>query len=562
MKSIFDLKTQNKDLSSANQGLSNYHYQEIQPLRSVLSNNFYNGEMVFRWTYGSNKFWIPNKSYFRIRLKLTDSAGVLLTANSDIVLAMNTAPCLFQTISYKISDQTVCAITENLAQIDSLKNRMNKSGNWLNTIGHSLNNWGASYECRENKSFTLGGSNIPNDHVIATWSSISSTCVIADDDKYTMTVSGDKLTITFTDTSNAPGSVLSLTNSRYLIPGNIIHVKYRHDLGAVGNAPTCISNIKGYITAVTTLSITFISYGLPLLIPALSITLSNDPNFSMSVSRNSLYGDSTGLYTTETDLIWTPSLSIFDCVKHAIPCASTKQEITLTPYNEPQWQINVVESTSADKIPNTNFKVEITDLRLYLLTCDSNKIEDNFTFLLDLNEIQCQPVQLTNTSQQSTIDVLPSTNAITIAFQDEEALTSTRYPLSKFVIRDNIENNLTRYYIRYEGQVPQPDFNGNYDVIVSKKDSLLDIYNRSKLYDGSYFHDSVETLEEFRNRGMYIYHPFPKTASSRNTVVYVQTEFSDFLGLQPFLLVFSHSKKAVILKVMNGKIVEVSPYDV
>ena len=148
----------------------------------------------------------------------------------------------------------------------------------------------------------------------------------------------------------------------------------------------------------------------------------------------------------------------------------------------------------------------------------------------------------------------------------------TKYAISKFNIRDNIETNLKRYYIRYEGQVPQPDFESELNKFaltndmgtdkLDSKNGLLDLYNRSNLYTGQYFNEGgAETLEEFLERGLYIYHPFPKTASSRNTRVYTQTEFTDLVGTNPRLLLFQHYLKVVVCSVVNGRIVNVLPID-
>jgi hypothetical protein len=147
--------------------------------------------------------------------------------------------------------------------------------------------------------------------------------------------------------------------------------------------------------------------------------------------------------------------------------------------------------------------------------------------------------------------------------------------MSKFLIRDEIQRNLERYYIRYEWQSPTPDFEGELVRLgdgntssddLGKRDLLRDLYLRTKIYDGSYFMENPESLEKYRSRGMYIHHPFPKSASSKNTRCYVQVNFSslndkDGNAQEPFLLLFSHYKKVVVLNVQNGRIIGVNPID-
>lgn len=577
MKSIFDLKTKNSQLSSANQGLSNYKFQEVNSLRTVTGDNFPDGEIVFRWTYGSSKYWIPNKSYVKIKMKLTNPSGSRLSQSKNICWAMNTVPGLFQSSSYKIADQTVCSITQNLPQIDSLKNRMNKSDGWLQSVGQSNNNWTHSFKKREQNMFSAGGNdNAGGLNCFATWDQIRanvSTLGIAVGDSIAIAedaASGTYL-LTLTDSAGR-GHIWSKSG---VTVGDVIC--YETILPVLGGTDERVLS-SGVITELTDLTIRFIPHNGA---KEVSGTLSA-LKIIIKFLRHDFYDENCSLNSHEMEFMWYPTLSVFDSVKHAIPCAGTKHEFTLTPFPDSVYQKGVIESRAADKThlssgagTTDNFKLEILDMRFYVLTCDSNRIEDNFDFLLDLNEIQCQSTPITSTSQQQSLDVIPSTNGLTLAFQDSAALNNSMYPISKFHIRDNLELNLSRYYIRYEGQVPQPDSesslvrvgdgndgssaNGN-----GKKDFLKDVYNRTKLYDGTLFMEQPESLEVYRSRGMYIYHPFPKTASSKNTRVYVQVNFSSLndsggVAQSPFMLLFSHYKKAVILNVKNGRIVGVQP---
>lgn len=569
MKSIFDLKTKNSELSSANQGLSNYKFQEIQSLRNIVGSKFPDGEIVFRWTYGSSKYWVPNKSYLKIRMALTNPDGSRLPLEKSITYAMNTIPLLFQASSYKISDITVCTITQNLAQIDSLKNRMYHSDSWLQSIGQSNNNWSHSYARRERNIFMSGGHEINFLNPYRRWSQIvtdasitvgTNTVVVAAQTSglYTMTFS--------------TGTLPDMTDIKGLQVGDVI--EYQSNDDATTNRRLKSSGV------ITKIEATVISFLPSLNAHEISSVVITTGLFEINLHRHDFYDEENSLNAQSMEFIWYPTLSVFDSVKHAIPCASTKQEFTLTPYPDSVYQKNAIESRKRDVTNSTtngddNFLLTIQDMRFYILTCDSNKIQDNFDFMLDLNEIQCQSTPITSTQQQQSLDVIPSTNGISIAFQDSAVLTNSLYSMSKFKIRDEVELNLTRYYVRYEGQVPQPDFEGELKRVgdgntanddLGKRDRLKDIHNRTKLYDGTLFMDKPESLEVYRSRGMYIYHPFPKTASSRNTRVYIQVNFSSLNdaggnALEPFLLLFSHYKKAVVLTVSNGRIIGVKPYN-
>ena len=620
MKSIFELKTRNDQLSSSNQGLTNYKYQEVQSLKSASGANFSDGQLVYRWTYGAQKYWIPNKSYVKIQCKL-ENARIYneprekamgggetvfeikrkqLYIDDNIALSMNAAPQLFQSMQYKIADMMVSQVTENLAQVDTLKNRMNKSGHWLNTVGKSNNYWQACFQDRLREVANVNEINT-NDP----WRNFDE-FLVQEEGSYSdlvkiQTQENGLILFTFTDVTITAGSRLrfraakateasTMANTGDIVQGieigDSVVWTYRDD-----TADT-ISRYSGTIEAVTSAGTANPPGNIANTItvrPVHSLAINPVPTkitgngelpssvvyetlikvgLNMEFFKTCEYQDNARSLST-FDLIWQPALSVFD-VQHAIPCASTKHELTFTPFPNSVYQKNIIESLLTDKVHGTDYNFEVVDMRLYILTCDSNPVADEMQFMLDLDEVHCQASILTAETQQTSLDVVGSTNGITLAFQDSAVNNNSLYALSKFRIRDNIESTLERYYIRYEGQVPQPDFDGKSEYDVAKNtniETLSDIYNRSLLYGGSYFKDSAETIQEFRERGMYMYHPFPKTASSRNTRVYTQTNFkADAFGpkglkIQPRLLLFQHYKKVVVCKIVNGRIVQVTPID-
>ena len=161
--SIFNLKTTNEQLSSSNQGLTDYRYQELQSLQNSSGSDFSKGELVYRWQFSNSTWWIPNKSYMRVRLKF----NILPAGKSKVIgLSMNAANNLFSNMQYKIADQTVSQITDNYAPTASLKTRMLKSGGWLNTYGQSTNMWGSqlkdNIETLQDEDDILTNSFLPN----------------------------------------------------------------------------------------------------------------------------------------------------------------------------------------------------------------------------------------------------------------------------------------------------------------------------------------------------------------------------------------------------------------
>ena len=145
MDSIFTLKKDVKELESAIQGMSRMSYDQHPPTRDVTGNNFPNGAIHIRWETSGEKWFIPSRSYLRLRCKLTKGDG-----STPLVVADNIAPnmglCanLFQSAEFRINGKTVSRISDFMPQIDALEHRLNKSDSYLSTLGESTNFWSES----------------------------------------------------------------------------------------------------------------------------------------------------------------------------------------------------------------------------------------------------------------------------------------------------------------------------------------------------------------------------------------------------------------------------------
>ena len=88
--SIFDLKTNVSELSSTNNGVSRMAYEQSPPTRDVSGANFPNGQISFRWETSGTRWWIPSRSYLRMRFTLKNGAGTaLLNQSNNIAPSMN-----------------------------------------------------------------------------------------------------------------------------------------------------------------------------------------------------------------------------------------------------------------------------------------------------------------------------------------------------------------------------------------------------------------------------------------------------------------------------------------
>ena len=67
-KSIFHLETKASHLPSAKSRVSESHYEKLPPDRNVSGDNFANGEIRFKWSKPSSTWWLPSKSFVRMRV--------------------------------------------------------------------------------------------------------------------------------------------------------------------------------------------------------------------------------------------------------------------------------------------------------------------------------------------------------------------------------------------------------------------------------------------------------------------------------------------------------------
>jgi len=159
LKSIFDLPRSKNELSSVNQGMSNAYYDEVASLRSIIdtdqTNRFGSGLITYRWNYGSS-WWVPSRSYFVFDVELSKADGSILTEDDNIAINMNPCACLFSKLQFLINDKTISEISEHVPQVQAIKTRLCKTGEWLNTTGNNLSFWESSFKKRQHQVIENG----------------------------------------------------------------------------------------------------------------------------------------------------------------------------------------------------------------------------------------------------------------------------------------------------------------------------------------------------------------------------------------------------------------------
>ena len=114
-------------------------------LDTPLNNSVQAGTHVFQFQNGSAEWWVPSKSYLRIRLAYekmnADGSGVVAPCMSDMIApVMNPCAHLFQRIEYYLDNNRISDIQDHIPQIDTLKYRTTRSTSHLDSFGE-VSSW-------------------------------------------------------------------------------------------------------------------------------------------------------------------------------------------------------------------------------------------------------------------------------------------------------------------------------------------------------------------------------------------------------------------------------------
>jgi hypothetical protein len=107
-------------------------WREITSRNPITGAQFATGLKDFKFSVGQGYGFIPNLSYFRVELELTEDGGKPTT----VAFADGCVGNMFNNIYFNMGGQTVSSCTTSLGQVEVLKNRLTKSKAYNDTIGH------------------------------------------------------------------------------------------------------------------------------------------------------------------------------------------------------------------------------------------------------------------------------------------------------------------------------------------------------------------------------------------------------------------------------------------
>ena len=132
-------------------------------------------------------------------------------------------------------------------------------------------------------------------------------------------------------------------------------------------------------------------------------------------------------------------------------------------------------------------------------------------------------------------------------------------------LKDFQQNKLTRFNLSYAGlQYPTQDTDQKFVAqtgTASGIDNTTQVYLSSMLANGGFYSDSgTESIQEFRDSGMYLSYQIPKDGNDRSTDLIVRTEFAGGTDVsQMNVLMFQHFRMFAEIKIRGGQIISVVP---
>lgn len=520
------------------------HYQQVQSVRDLSSQNFSKGTIHFKWgNWGAQSRWNPYKSFFKIRVKITKGDTARSALDGEFGLAPNMFLCdnLFQKISQKVNDVSVSEQNDYVAQVAALKKRMAPKA-WLDSV--SLTNYSeANYLDRLNR--------VSND------GSFLSTAYLANEvfsplDTFALAANTGIMTF-------ALGGVPALPDVRNIFrAGDILEFG---DQAGVANKRTV--TVIALLTATT---IQCASGNIQTASGAQPITTG-----LLRVYRKPQINNGNLLGMNDVELIWRPCIGFWQ-VNEWLPSADYNFQVTPHP-NLTYMRYAVETLRNLDPIVlngnnAANFKVDIVNMLMYAYVGQNDDpIKSNIDLVYSESRMQSQSLT-TNSLTQKTFIINPNAYALTLCYSDPSVGEDTRFSRSKFKIRDNQEQNIKRFYLRRGAQelpTPYPDTTIN-DLFAQKQQYIAQLYAENLMYSGNYYEKGgQETMDEWLERGLYYTYKFD--GINMDERVYISQQFStgfrqsqksnNLAKLNPQVNLFDHYYRSCKFECKDGEIYKV-----
>jgi len=517
---MFHLKRNESELESSNVGFTKYGWQQVVGDRSVSNNDFSRGNISYKFSTSGNTWYLPSKSYFRLRCSLRDVNGEPLRVDQNIGPEMNLASHLWQKIQVLVNGKIVNTLDTNIPQVWALDYRSKKTKEWFDTIGVNsfwqpdvedrIKKTGEEVKIRTEMGFDAAGNTI---------------AVNADGDRITFVAGGNALPV-LANTFVAGDRIRLSTGATY----KITSVRSVTELN--------VTAINGHVvgTAVAPATDDFVSYR---------------PKPTSSDKA----------VASDMEIVFQLPLGLMN-YKGALP-PNMEIEIIMTPQTDSVYKKMVVQSTGVDKTPTTDYNFSVDKLHYYIATVEGPQTDSDMEFLIEMDNIrmQSEPAVGGSSSDQKNVNVSPSTHQITVALMDKEHSTSTLVSGSKFKGKNGDDLRLTRLSVKYAGHTsPNPDCDQELDEYKSFHEEM---YTRTLMTQGMYFSPFVgESYEDFKERGPYYAVAFPKDRHDGSTNATISYSLSGASASgDNRLLIFDSYRTIAKIVYRSGRVADVQVSD-
>ena len=600
--SIFNLKTSPEELKSSNYGVSDFKYVEYTPSRDVTNDNFPNGAFRIPFQLSSEQWWIPSRSYMRLRCNLNRGDGQSLTLANKVAPNMNIAANLFQSMELQLNGKTLSRCSDHVAEIDTLEQRLHKSKSWMDSIGASINWLQESVDDRINQ-VSSNGSDVNTDDMdyVCDWKdpdfgldeykAAVKTNVIG-----VLPAAGNSANLgetymTINNTTGAKGPInqarVDAFNAKVKDGDYIVFTN-----GDDQTAARCYSEEKSGVVA--TLDGTVMNIRCTLGpnregTGFVTVAAPNTPTQQQFIVKR----PKPSRRITGFEVIWKPMcLSVF---KYSGALPTGKFELICTPHNASgdNYKIRaiecptylqtaqipkVVQTSTADTVKPTTYEFKVEDCRFFAAQVVGERVED-MSYYLDLENTNVRKslLQTTNSLSKTFFELSPTTYGITVGFQDINAGIDPRRSPSRFTVADvpadtttgqlavvSPELKLNRMFLQYAGKsFPQPDADPSFKLGTSANDYTTQRYIETSINTGAYFSEGGgESIQDWQKRGCIHYFSTPKDAQDRSTRATINTMFSAKFDNKANLVVWDHFKSAAKVTIQRGMVTEVELIDV
>lgn len=549
-------------------------YRMVDLSTGLNTTNWTQNTHTFRFTVDGNTYWVPQRSYIRIRAKFTKkikstNTALPITRGDGIAPAFGFCGTLFQSIAHDMSGTTVSQLTSYVSQIDTLRHRIMKGQAWRDTMGPSINAY-SDFHTRQNMILRDALSEEDTKFVHITKAQLiknGNGGFTALSEFYLHLASAFKLTAdelvaagggTLADGTMTGKITLSVAGTWTAI-ANILKV---------GDEMTVI--YPGQVNRVKVLTITDADIVFYPNIVSANVVASVNVDFIIHhvIEKYNV------VPTEEVEFLWSPPLSLWQDTAHGIP--ASLHELRLTPSQE--WANNCVETLGELKTDHQAF-VEITDMKLFISVVDgptAGSSDGKGQYCLNVSDWVCNAQQsggsvtATNSLRLATYDVHASTTQLAFAFQNTETSSNTKYPVSRFLCAGDDHLKLLRFYIQYAGQQrPTPDSDQSIDLkgddlttaLLPSKNNLTQRWYETLINTNAMYNPGgVESFARWLSLGPYYYFNWPKPSTDISTRVSLQYVMNNVNGCN--ILMFSRNNTAHLISLSNGRVVGVETQNI